>query len=643
MYVFVQLHFFKKTGTRYIIFGLILLLPFERIPAQTNKKITAFNNAKIQKAEDYFNRSDYLSAIEIYKDILAKTGDDTTVFCKIGDAYRLLNDSKDAEDWYRKAITGNEKNIDPEYLLYFGQVLTANNKYDEALYWYKEYYKARSNDMRALESINSLENISELYYDTTFFVVFPVDINTEFSEYCPVYYEKGVFFLSDRASKNSGFTSWYLSECDSSGKLLSPEKYGKNFKTKYNEGPVSFYDHFKKMIFSQNYSRKNTNKKSINEIPLQLFTVQQNADDQWEEPELLPFTDDKYSYTQPSVTQDGKTLYFSSNMPGGYGGADIYVSRYNGSTWSDPVNLGNDVNSPGDEMFPFIFQDSILYFSSNGHGGLGSLDIFRVNLMNGSKPRNLGAPLNSSKDDFGFVMDNDGLSGYISSNRPNGKGGDDIYGFKQIRISFTIRIIDKATKLPVSEAEIYSLTDDKDPIGVTGRDGSCTLIIPVYEVFRVRIKKENYESKVYTFRITKSSSESLAVIPLQTDTVKTEKIVLTDENNKVIENPQNVVYKVQIWASRRPAHEKKLKRKYKGPLKISAFQEDRWYKYSIGEFATYTEAKQCLINCDVDDAFIIAYIGNRKVYITVAKEATNEKSVLSPMNRDDIRRWRQQK
>ena len=625
------LRYYKKAYTKSIVISLILLLSFQVTLGQTDKKLTNFYQAKLQKADNYFKASDYISAIECYKEIISKVEDDTSVICKIGDSYRLLNDSKNAEDWYRKAITGNEKTINPTYKWYYAQALTANNKYDEALYWFREYIKYASDDKRALESIKSLENVSELYYDTTFFVVFPLKINTPFEEFSSVYYKRGIVFLSNRASKNTGFFTWYISEPDSSGNLSEPEKFDKSFKTEYNDGPVTFFDHFTKMIFSQNYFKGKVDRKNINEVPLQLFFAKQNTENKWEETTLLPFVNKEYSYSQPSIANNGKTLYFSSNIPGGFGGTDLYVSRYDGSTWSEPQNLGNEINTPGNEMFPFIFQDSVLFFSSNGHGGLGGLDVFKINLKFHKGIRNMGAPINSAQDDFGFILDNDELSGYLSSNRVNGIGGDDLYGFKQIRITVSIKIIDQTTKLPVAGAEVFTMEED-EPLGVTDDDGVCSILIPVCEVFKVKIKKENYETMVYTFHKVKPFSEGIAVIPMQTE----QPILLTDENNNEISDTRNVVYKVQIWASRAIPTSKELKRKYHGNMLVSHFYEDNWNKYTIGEFSSYRDAKECLITSDVFDAFIIAYLDNKKVHITIAKDITQETNVKSPITRNDI-------
>jgi tetratricopeptide (TPR) repeat protein len=637
-----MLVFLKKLKSRYgkqVIISIGLILYLGVVSAQTNKKLPYLYIEKLQKADEYYSLMNYKQAIDLYQSVLEKSGEDTAIIYKIANSYRLLNDNKNAEEWYRRGIINNENTVNPIHKLNFAQVLTINGKYEEALYWFKEYYKTSSiSDLRAKEAIRSIENISSFYYDTTFYVTYPVNINTLYSEFGPCYYKDGIIFLSDRNSAQSGFLSWFFSSVDSVGNFSKPVKFNKSLKTGYNEGPVTFYDDYKKMIFSQNLVPEKFDKKQINDIPVQLFSAFLDADDQWQDKQILPFINKGYSYAQPSVSDDGETLYFSSNMPGGYGGADLYASKFENGTWSSPVNLGNKINTPGNEMFPFIFKDTILYFSSNGHGGLGGLDIFKINLKDTDKLTNLGVPMNSPNDDFGIVLDKDGLSGYLASNRPNGIGSDDIYGFKIVRLTLTIKIIDGATALPVSNAEIYTVDSiNGKRIGITDQEGSCTLIVPVCKLYQIRIKRENYETKVYTFESLKQAQKTLAVISLKTKSApKEENIILTDENNKTIDNPKNVIYKVQICASRVPASTKELKQKYKGDLQIYNFYEDQWYKYAIGEYATYTEAKACLFSCNVYDAFIIAYINNKKVHITIAKANTKETNVQSPINRTDL-------
>jgi tetratricopeptide (TPR) repeat protein len=634
--------------SKYIVHGVIwifLFFCFSFVGAQTNKKLTYLYQEKLQKANSYYEVADYKNAIELYKEIVEKTGDDTAIICKTAGAYRLLNDTKSAEAWYRRAVVGNESSINPIYKLYFAQTLTTNGKYEEAKYWFGEYNKTVSTDSRAFEGIKSIENLSRLYYDTVFYIVYPVSLNTKYSEFAPCFYKNGIVFLSDRNTvfykekstrTNKGFLELYFSGIDSTGDFSKPIKFNKDIAARYNEGPFTFFDDDKKMIFTKNQEANKIEKNKLNVVNLQLFSASQDVDGEWKNIQPLNFNDIKYSFAQPSVTKDGKTLYFSSNMPGGYGGADIYVSNFENGLWSMPTNMGAVVNTPGDEMFPHIYNDTVLYFSSNGHGGLGGMDIFKINLKDSHNAENMGVPINSENDDLGIIFDKDGLSGYLASDRPRGMGAEDIYGFKIVRITITVKIIDGFTALPIADAEIFSADSlNEKKLGVTDQEGSCTLIVPVCKSFQIKIKKDNYETKIYAFESIKLVLNKLTVIPIKTQPPKVEKILLTDENNKPIDNPKEVIYKVQIFASRVPASDRELKRKYKGELKINDFYENQWYKYSIGEYSSYTEARQCCFSCNVFDAFIIAYLKNKKIHISEAKTYTKETDVKSPITRTD--------
>lgn len=601
---------------------IILFLNFRMSIAQTQVSVTNSFKSRLQKADEFFVADDYENALDIYTDVLSKVKYDTALLCKIGDCFRLLNDSKNAEDYYRQVIPGNEANLNPEYLYYFGQVLTANSKYEEALYWQKEYQKLNPNDARVMASIKSIENISELYFDTTFFIVRPVEFNTEFSELCPVYFNNDLFFLTNRNSKNQEFMEWHLAYGDSLGRLSYPVKFSKDFKTMFNEGPAVFCSNFSKMIFTQNYVRDKKAMKGAIDIPLKLFSADRDSANSWKNVRMLSFQLNEYSYSQPSITENGKILYFSSDMPGGYGGYDLYKSYLTDTTWSDPVNLGANINTASDEMFPYVYSDSVLFFSSNGHGGLGSLDIFRINTNNPSNIQNLGAPINSSQDDFGFILDSTGRKGYLSSNRLNGKYDDNIYSFSRIRTLKNIRIIDEFSKKPVVGVKIFLPGNDSVPAGITDNEGNLSLIVQANEIPQVRMEKELYESQTLVLNETSDIVNMEAVIALKSE--KHEEIILTDQNNQAIVNPQNVVYKVQVFASRKPAGNHELKKKYKGTIEIYNSVIDKWFKYSIGEFSTYKEARECRSLCNVKDAFVVAYVEDKQVNIVIAKKSTNE-------------------
>jgi len=395
----------KLLNSKYID-RLIILIILSMISAfclygQTINDLSNLNKEKLKKADEYYELQGYRQALALYLEIVRKAENDTVLILRIANSYRMLNDHTNAEEWYRKVVVNHEADISPKYKLYFAQELATNGKYDEALYWFKEYYKSAEKDPRGLAGIKSIENLSSLWYDTIFYVVYPIQLSTQYSEFCPAYYKNKIVFLTDNDDSRTGFFSWFISEPDSNGNLIEAVPLENHLKTEYNAAPLTFYESGTKVIFSENYTPGKLNKKEINEIPLQLFSADVGPDDQWTNPVLLPFVRKEYSYTQPSVSEEGMTLYFSSNMSGGYGGADIYKSEIKNGTWSDPENLGSTINTPGDEMFPFIFQDTVLFFSSDGHGGLGGLDILKINLTdNQNRAELIGVPINSSMDIF---------------------------------------------------------------------------------------------------------------------------------------------------------------------------------------------------------------------------------------------------
>ncbi len=645
--------------------------------AQTGKNLSYPFQEKLLKANQYYKLADYKKAVDLFLIISEKSDKDTSIMFRIAYSFKKLSDFKNAEVWYKKAITGNEKRVPPFHRLCYAEVLTTNGKYSEALRWYKEYGKVSpSSDLRAKEAIQSLEHIADLYADSALYALYPVNINTPDVEFATCFYKDGLLFLANKSTAKSAFLTLLFSKTDKTGNFTPPETFDLGFKTPYNQGPVSFYDHFSKVIFSQNAPEPGL-KKTTTEVPLQLFQAHLDANNQWIRDSTLSFVNPQYSYTQPCVSRDGTRLYFVSNMPGGRGGTDLYVSKWIDKQWGSPVNLGPQINTPGDEMFPYLSGDSVLYFSSNGHGGLGGLDIFKIDVKQTGQSENLGTPFNSPYDDFGILQNNGGRSGYFSSNRKNGAGADDIYSFKLIRRNVEIKIIDDKTLLPIENAEISSndLALMKSN-GHTDQDGNCTLVIPLDKSLQVSIKKENYTPKMFSFQpvnatqgltvisltldekfvelqqraeLNEINLPKIEVIPFQIKAAVTqdkkipksigpvkkenqpkERIIITDENNKPVANPQNVIYKVQIFASRMPADEDELRLKYTGNLKINFFYETRWYKYTIGVFNNYTEAKQCLYASGVTDAFILAYIDNKRVRITVAKAVTNETDVEKP-------------
>ncbi len=624
-----MLYFFNWNTKVLLALLLKALFSVAILSAQRSERLSYFQEEQKEKANNYFESGDYYSAINLYSKINKKSPQDTLVIFRLAESYKMLNSFKQSEKWYSSILQEGEK-INSSYsmqMLNFAQLLTINGKYDEALYWYQEYYFSNSADPRGKAGINTIENLNKLYHDTVFYVAYPSEINTSYSEFCPTYYDNGIVFISDRpkakvSGSNKGsrisYLSWYYSAIDETGKLGNPVKFNKkkDIKTTFNEGPVVFYNNGNSLIFTQNTLGDNKTKEEVNVHQVQLYLVEKNSQGRWGEASRMSFCDEEYSYAQPAISSDGKSLVFSSTKPGGFGGSDLYLSERVNGMWSEPINLGERINSKGDEMFPYILNDSVLFFSSDGHGGLGGLDICRISMIDSAEVVKFGYPVNSSGDDFGIMYDEDGISGYFSSNRESLNKKDNIFIFKIVRVSLSLKIIDINTSNPINDAEVFSITGvDEKFIGKTDLDGFCNVIIPVSKEIKIRIKKEDFISQIYSFEPVKYKAESAVVLPVNTAINLSEKSV----------GKKDVTYKVQVMACRKKASNKQVKRKYKGDLQVVMSFEDNWYKYTVGEFKTFNEACECLQGIDIYDAFIAAYIENKRVALVLTKSESRDK------------------
>ncbi len=265
-------------------------------------------------------------------------------------------------------------------------------------------------------------------------------INSDELEYSPVFYKEGIVFIStrhesliyeikDKNAEGRNIMSIYRAERDDEGFLQNPVPLADELITRMHEGPVSFDRTAERLFFTRN---ENLEVASDGLKKLQIYAARKDSL-QWTDIQKLPFNNPQYNFCHPSYSADGDALFIASDVPGGYGGMDLYVVYYNGTNWTNMINLGDKVNTPGNEVFPYIGADGTLYFSSDGHSGLGNLDLFYSTQNRRSEewrePINLGAPFNSPSDDIGFIVDRDNKNGYFSSDRKGGFGGDDIYSF----------------------------------------------------------------------------------------------------------------------------------------------------------------------------------------------------------------------
>ena len=325
----------------------------------------------------------------------------------------------------------NNPEADAVDFLNYANLLKRLHRYEEAKTWYIQYSKLNPSDKIALQHINACKLLKEITNDTLY-IAKSINVNTSQTDYATSLYKDGLLLVSGRSNKISKrisretkdhYFNLYFSKKIGT-KYSIPQGLPKELNSKYHEGSASFSSNEKFIYFSRNKGIVDLN----GQAQLHIYISRYN-NKKWDKPELFEHSSDDYSTGHPSISKDGKMLFFISNMPGGYGGTDIYYCRKQGFYWGPPINLGPSINTSSNEMFPYISENNSLYFASSGHIGFGGLDIFKSTFLKNhwSYPINIGYPFNSDKDDFSYLFDRKKNLGYFSSNR---NGSDDVFEFQ---------------------------------------------------------------------------------------------------------------------------------------------------------------------------------------------------------------------
>lgn len=442
--------------------------------------------SSIEKANNAYDLYQFNTAVEMYKKILTKEKDKKVkaeVTLKVANCYRFMNEYSKAENYYRKVV--KMPNSDPIAYYYLGEMLKRQEKYEDAIIAFKDYIREVPGDPVGETALKSAEDAIQWKKEKTRYVVEPFKIvNSKANDFALMYYRKGAFvFTSDREESTGGNLFDWTMQKHTDIYFIEPEgksttKYKKPalidedqiVNTKFNEGVVTFDSRFNTMYYTQ------CNDASGKGHNCRIFVIRKKGK-VWGEPEVLGFCTDSFTmYGHPSLSPDGKKLYFVSDMEGGYGGLDIWMATYvkRGKTWGDPVNLGPVINTTGDEMFPFAYTNDRLYFSSNGHPGMGGLDIFYSDKVDDvwTKPVNMKSPVNSGGDDFAVIVEKGGTiakgyRGYFSSNRPGSKG-DDIYQFYMTPLEYTLSgtVFNLKTKEVIPDATVTLTINDTFRVAV---------------------------------------------------------------------------------------------------------------------------------------------------------------------------------
>ncbi|WP_225037184.1 OmpA family protein [Winogradskyella sp. SM1960] len=472
--------------------------------------LTAQNN-DTKKADKHFDRYEFVKAIDDYNKLVEKGKADSYVYGQLAESYYNIFNTVQAERWYAKTL---ETSNDPEMVYKYSQMLKANGKYEASNKQMDKFATMRPADNRATAYRANPDYLPKILDQGKKFNLQNADYNSEQSDFGGTMNEGHLYITSGRndSRKNYGwndqpFLDIYTVVKNSDGSSKEAILVNNKINTKYHEGLVSFSPDGETMYFSrESYFEKDYQKDSISSArfsQLYLFKATKLGDD-WDTVESLAINSENYSVKNPSVSADGKTIYFASNMPGGFGSFDIYKAPINtDGTLGDPVNMGQKVNTEAQEMFPYISSNNTLYFSSTGHLGLGGLDVFYTKEIDGKMTtvRNAGLPINSNADDFAFIIDEENGQGLVSSNRPGGKGSDDIYEFTKLKplcdVLVIATILDDKTREPIVGATValFDTKGNKVVSKISNTEGLAEFMIECDQDTELEVAMDGFDSK----------------------------------------------------------------------------------------------------------------------------------------------------
>lgn len=494
-----------------------------------------------KRAEGLYNNFSFVKAIEHYERLIEKNDNKDYALRKLGDIYIMLRKPEEALSIYKQVV--QQSNVPSEYYYYYAQVLRATGDYKESKVWMKKFRDTgNKTDSRIKEFFKEGDLASGIFNSYERYTLSELNINTEFNEFGAVELEDKLYFAS---SRDEGISVKRLYAWDEqplldvfvtpkdNGSLTSTSRLEGDINSIQHDGPLTFNSDGTKMYFSRNNYHDNKKiKDSKGTMQVGIYSADL-IDGVWTNVKPIGLNNPNYLVYNPSLSKDGTKLYFASDMPKGYGGTDIYVSKINeDGSFGQPKNLGEVVNSEGNETFPFIYKDGVLYFSSDGHVGMGLLDVFAtvkdendeiVNIIN------LGDPINSKKDDFTYFLSDDGFKGYVSSNRKGGIGNDDIYAFDRIPpLRLKGQIFDDVNNEPIEGAKVVLVRKNGEEIAyfITGKDGSYEHLIPRDENFVLKGSKDKYDDLSKDFNSYNLEKQTEVIVDLNIGMAPIEDVVL---------------------------------------------------------------------------------------------------------------------
>ncbi|MEH6538177.1 MAG: OmpA family protein [Psychroserpens sp.] len=399
---------------------------------------------KIRQASKEYDNLAYLKTSEILLEVAENGFKSVDLLQKLANSFYFNNQMEEAAKWYGELMTMNVDGIDPEYYFRYAQSLKSIENYTESDKWMKKFAAEDRGDLRGRAFSSTVDYLSMIDEASRDFEVYNLDINTEVSDFGTTQYKNQLIFASSRGNgkkynwNEQPFLDLFSAEKQEDGSYGNVEKLDTEINTKFHESTVAFTPDDNVIYFTRNnYFKKKYKKSEDGTNRLKVFKATLSDEGNWDDIESVHFNSDEYSVAHPAINVQGTKMYFASDMLGTLGKSDIFEVDINeDGTLGDPVNLGASVNTEGHETFPFINSEGDLYFSSNGFSGLGGLDVFVIrdfeNKREARQPmalENVGRPINSPMDDFGYYENIGTKEGFFTSNREGGKGDDDIYSF----------------------------------------------------------------------------------------------------------------------------------------------------------------------------------------------------------------------
>lgn len=476
---------------------LLIIMPF----------LPRAQNSPLEKANEYYGFMGYGLAIPLYEQVLEKDSSNSDVLFKLADCYRLSNNNPKALAAYAKVIKLPDAKPLHKYL--YAQALMMAGKYSEA----KTYMNAYAADERGKIFAKSCEDISQFYKYARYTKIRKMPYNSPQNDFSPAIWKNNtVVFSSSRertqvvsyrnAWTGDRYDALFSAKLNVVGESYNVHFFNDNIQTRYNNGSPCFSNDGKYIYFTRNNIIDNEDIRGTDGVVhLKIFRATLDDKNEFGDVKEFKFNSNNYNCTHPAMNSNGTMLFFASDMPGGYGGMDIWVSIKKDTTWGQPINLGSKVNSAGNEVFPYIRNDKTLYYASNGLEGLGGLDIFSVEVGADGMPKvnsqNIGAPINSMADDFGIVFYPGADSGYFSSNFGNVNNDDDIFAFvtrpvKHITIQGTVTEYYSKELIPGAKVTLTNATGSVNESALADENGKFSFVGDYSTDYILNAEKEGY-------------------------------------------------------------------------------------------------------------------------------------------------------